>query len=338
MLRIFVCCFCLNFVQVFSQDFHFTQYNRVGILVNPAITGVFGGWERFCVSHRNQWLGANTQFTTSAASAEMTVGKGYRNEKSYLGFGFMFVNDVGGDANFGLRNGGITISGVIPVNRLHTFSAGLQTSFGNRVADLTNLTFLSQWNGSAFDPTILSGEDEALVSFSYLDAGLGFHYRYGKEQTKVIRERDFSIEAGASVSHINRPRLRYSNITSDRLYMKFNVYTNVFFTFSEVAGMEFNLLQTKQGKQYETVGGIFFKTRFKAAAHVTRKVQDSYIGFGTYVQSSGVLAPAVTIDWGGFKLGLSYDLSVSKIRQAYTGSAEISLSYTTTKESIFGRR
>jgi len=46
----------------------------------------------------------------------------------------------------------------------------------------------------------------------------------------------------------------------------------------------------------------------------------------------------VTIDWGGFKLGLSYDLSVSKIRQAYTGSAEISLSYTTTRESIFGRR
>ena len=69
MLRMLVCCFCLNFVQVFSQDFHFTQYNRVGILVNPAITGVFGGWERFCVSHRNQWLGANTQFTTSSASA-----------------------------------------------------------------------------------------------------------------------------------------------------------------------------------------------------------------------------------------------------------------------------
>ena len=79
-------------------------------------------------------------------------GQGYRNEKSYLGFGFMFVNDVGGDANFGLRNGGI-MSGVIPVNRLHTFSAGLQTSFGNRVADLTNLTFYL--NGMALLLTLL---------------------------------------------------------------------------------------------------------------------------------------------------------------------------------------
>ena len=328
---------CLVCAPVFTQDFHFSQYNRTGIILNPAITGVFKGWERLTVVNRNQWLGANTQFMTSAATAELTLGKGYRNEKSYLGFGFMFLNDVGGDANFGLRTGGVTISGVIPINRLHSLSAGLQTSFGNRVADLSNLVFLSQWDGSAFDPSIVTGEEEGLASFNYLDAGLGIHYRYGKMQTKVIRERDFSMESGFSVAHINKPRLRYSNITSDRLYMKFQLYANFFFTFSEMSGLDINILQVKQSKHYETIGGVIFKTRFKDASHVTKQSQDSYFGIGTYAQSSGVIIPTITIDWGAFTLGLSYDISMSKIRKAYTGSAEISLSYRTTRRSVFRR-
>ncbi len=334
-----VFCICIFFLSicVYSQDFHFSQYNRTGIILNPAITGVFNGWERVSVAHRNQWLGANTQFMTSAATAELTLGKGYRNEKSYLGFGFMFLNDVGGDANFGLRTGGVTVSGVIPIDRLHSLSVGLQTSFGNRVADLTNLTFLSQWNGSVFDPSILTGEEGGLASFSYLDAGVGIHYRYGKMQTKVIRESDFSMESGFSIAHINKPRLRYSNITSDRLYMKFQLYTNLFFTFSEMSGLELDLLQVKQSNHYETIGGVIFKTRFKDASHVTKQAQDSYFGIGTYAQSSGVIIPTITIDWGAFTLGLSYDISISKIRKAYTGSAEISLSYRTTKRSLFGR-
>ena len=333
---IFIFFIFLSFLPL-AQDFHFTQFNRTGILLNPAITGVFNGWERVTVANRNQWLGANTQFRTTAATAELTLGKGYRNEKSYLGFGFMFLNDVGGDASFGLRSGGLTISGVIPINRLHSLSAGLQASFGNRVADLSNLTFLSQWNGSYFDQTIFTGEESGLTSFSYLDAGFGVHYRYGKMQTKVVRERDFSMEGGISVAHVNRPRLRYSNITTDRLYMKFQMYANLFFTFSEISGMEINLLQMKQSKHYQTIGGVFFKTRFKSASKMTKNAQDSYFGIGTYAQSSGVLAPTITIDWGAFTIGMSYDLSVSKIRKAYTGSAEISLSYRTAKKSIFGR-
>ena len=66
----------------FSQDYHFSQINRNTMLYNPAATGMFNGYERFSVSHRNQWIGAGTQFMTSLASGEFTIGKGIRDEKS----------------------------------------------------------------------------------------------------------------------------------------------------------------------------------------------------------------------------------------------------------------
>jgi len=55
----------------FSQDIHFAQSSQTPLLINPGATGVYDGWERVIINHRNQWLGANTQFMTTAIAADV---------------------------------------------------------------------------------------------------------------------------------------------------------------------------------------------------------------------------------------------------------------------------
>jgi type IX secretion system PorP/SprF family membrane protein len=338
MMRIYLSVFFSLICALFeAQDYHFSQIDRNAMLYNPAATGTFTGYEQFSISHRNQWLGAGTQFMTSLVSAEFTLGKGIRNEKSYLGIGIILMNDIGGDSRFGNKTGAINVSGVVPVNNQSQFSAGLQTGFTNRSADLSRVTFLSQWNGTELDPTISSGEENGMTSFNYLDASAGINYKYGQTQQKVIRENTFSFETGLAFFHLNQPKLRYNSITADKLKIKTIFNSKANYSFSVDAAFELSLLYAQQGQHREFVSGLFYKTRITEGSKITKNKQDSYIGFGSYYQSTGVLIPSVTLDYGNFKFGVSYDMLLTKLRNGYGGSLEFSCSWRSSKWSLFQR-
>jgi hypothetical protein len=82
---------------VTAQDLHFTQTTSTPLLINPAATGVYDGWERLTINHRNQWLGTSTQFMSTAVAADVNLGKSRTNDRAYAGLGLLFFNDVGGD-------------------------------------------------------------------------------------------------------------------------------------------------------------------------------------------------------------------------------------------------
>jgi len=336
MRQIFTILFFLSlFESVFSQDYHFSQINRNTLLYNPAATGMFNGYERFSVSHRNQWIGAGTQFMTSLASGEFTIGKGIRDEKSYVGIGVLLLNDIGGDSRFGNKTGAINFAGIVPINKQNFISAGIQTAYTNRSADLSRVTFLSQWNGTIIDPTISSGEENSMTSFGYLDASAGINYKYGQKQQKVVRDNAFSVESGIAFFHINRPKLRYNAITTDKLDIKFVFNSKLTYTVSSRAALDLCYLQARQGKHNEVVGGLYYKTLVTEGSKITKTKQDSYLGFGAFYQSSGVLIPGVSLELGGFKFGVSYDMLLTKLRNGYGGSLEFSFSWTSMKYSIF---
>jgi type IX secretion system PorP/SprF family membrane protein len=252
-----------------------------------------------------------------------------------MGVGILLLNDIGGDSRFGNKTGGISFSGIVPINAQNQISAGIQTAFTNRSADLSRVTFLSQWNGTILDPTIPSGEENGMTSFSYLDASTGINYRYGQTQKKVIRENAFTFESGLAFFHLNQPKLRYNSITSDRLKIKSIFNTKASYSFSIDAAVDLYFMYAQQAQHRELVTGLFYKTRITEGSKITKNKQDSYLGLGSYYQSSGVLIPAITLDYGNFKFGVSYDMLLTKLRNGYGGSLEFSCSWQSNKWSIF---
>ena len=64
----------LNSGHFVGQDYHFSQYEKTLMILNPATVGNFEGFERFSFQNRNQWIGSGTQFMTTMANARTRKG------------------------------------------------------------------------------------------------------------------------------------------------------------------------------------------------------------------------------------------------------------------------
>lgn len=329
-----------------AQDFHFAQSSQTPLFINPAAAGVFDGWERVIINHRNQWLGASTQFMTTAIGADVNLFKSQLNDRAHMGVGLMFFNDVGGDSKFGNQTGALTISGIIPLGGSgHILSVGVQGGLGSRKADLSNVTFMTQWDNSTstFNPEMASGESNSLTSFMYLDASAGVYYTFDGGKNSFARNNDFKLKIGVAGYHLNSPELKYVAGTADRLHRKYVAHVGFYKDFEgRPLAMEANAVQFIQGGHYETLFGLLMKYRFESATKITGNNQDAFVGLGVYMRWGDAIIPSVSVDWKGFQLGISYDITISELRRAYGGgSLEFSLSYTNLDHSLFkvkGRR
>jgi len=318
-----------------AQDFHYSQLDQSLTLINPATTSTFSGFERITLQHRNQWLGAGTQFMTSMGMAEFSIGKIARQKSAYSGIGVYFVNDVGGDSKFSIKSGGVTASGVLPIAKNHTISAGIHAAFTNRSADFSRVSFMNQWNGSEFDNSIDPGESNGISSFSHLDAGVGIAYGFNKENENTLSSNEMSFQGGVSVQHLNKPKLRYNSLVDDRLFMKFCFHANARYGLSSESNLEVSAAQFIQGKHLETMVGLFYRLKTKNASRVTSILSNQYFVFGTYFRSVGTVIPTIYFDLGVFSLGLSYDYEFGQLSSMYKQSVEVSLKFNSGKKSIF---
>lgn len=326
---------------LFGQDIHFTQTAQTPLLINPASAGVYDGWERAMINHRNQWLGAGTQFMTTNIAADANFGKTRLNDKAHLGVGVNFYNDIGGDSKFGMQKGALTLSGILPAGNGHIFSAGIQGGFASRKADLSRVTWMSQWNGSGFDQTLYSGEANGASSFTYMDAAAGLFYTYDGGQNTFQRNNDFKFQIGFSGYNLNRPQLKYVTVDGDRLYRKWIGHVGVIADLTATNwSIDANAVQVIQGPHMETILGLLFRYRFQDGTKITGNFQDSYFGFGMYYRHRDAIAPTIMVDWKGFRFGASYDITISALRNAYNGgSLEFTLAYTNLSHALFkGRR
>ncbi len=330
----------LLFGAVYAQDIHFTQTAQTPLLINPAAAGVYDGWERVIVNHRNQWLGSGTQFMTTNLAADVNLGKSRLNDKAHVGVGALFYNDIGGDAKWGMQKVALNLSGILPAGNGHIFSAGIQGGYAFRNADLSRLTYSSQWTGTNFDQSIVTGDANSDASFNYMDAAAGLFYTYDAGQNSFQRNNDFKLQLGFSGYNLNRPMLKYVNVDGDRLYRKWVGHANVV---AELAGTRWAIdgsaVQFIQGPHYETILGMMLRYRFSDGTKITGHFQDAYFGFGTYFRFRDAVAPTIMVDWRGFKFGISYDVTISALRKAYSGgSLEFSLSYTNLSHALFKSR
>jgi type IX secretion system PorP/SprF family membrane protein len=325
---------------VSAQDFHFAQSDQTPLLINPAAAGVFDGWERIGINHRSQWINTGTKFNTTSIAADANLWKSTRRNSAHAGVGVLFYNDIGGDSKFGNQMGSLTISGILPAGKSSTISAGIQGGFGQRKADLSGVSFMNQWDGTEFNESIISGEQNVLTSFIYMDASAGLYYVYRGRKSSFARNSDFKLKLGVSGYHLNSPKMKFINGSVDRLNRKYVAHVSVS---GDIPGSRFamdgSVLQFIQGGHYETLLGARVRYRFEDGTKITGMNQNAYAGFGLQMRVKDAIIPSLLLDWGGFKFVLSYDVTISKLRRAYSGgSLEFSMVYVNKHHALFKTR
>jgi type IX secretion system PorP/SprF family membrane protein len=328
--------FLLLFLAIRShaQDAHFTQLDKTLSYLNPAMTGNFDGFAKITAQHRSQWINTGTAFTTSYMMGEMNFGKKKRGLKSYAGLGAYFLNDIAGASKIGLRTGGISASGYVPLSVNQWISGGINLSFNQRVIDLSNVTFLSQWDGTTLNPNQNSGENLNYSNDLYPDAGMGMAFNFQESSDAAFNSKSFKFQAGISFQHLNRPKMNFTSLEQDRLAIKTLIHAHSSFGVTSVSNVELTVAQFFQGPHKETLIGTFFKTKLKEASHFTSLVSAQYMTIGTYFRTTMDICPYFALDLGPFRMGIAYDLNFRNVsRDSYRHSFEIQLAYLFSKRN-----
>jgi len=313
-------------VVVGAQDVHFSQFGQTPQLINPGATGVFNGSVRGIVNYRTQWSAFGDAFTTYAASFDAPISKG-NGRHAYFGIGANFYKDVAGSSSFGNLQAGLSFSGILPIADNHTLSLGLQGGLGQYSANLSSLTWGSQFNGEEFDIERNSGESFGALSSKYFDLGAGLFYEFKNTKNAFLGSDISSFNIGVAGYHLNTPKQDFLSGTEDEVPMK--IIAQFAGTF-DVSGSKLALVPSMfyaiQGPYKEITPGLLFKIKMGNTTKYTGLFKQGAIYFGAHYRVKDAIIPEMYLEFSDFMFGISYDYNNSALSSVTGGNGGIEIS------------
>lgn len=308
---IFFSCFAAGSM---AQDLHFSQFYLNPLQVNPAQTGVFQGDIRVMGLYRSQWTSVPVSYRTFSGAAD---GKALEWGSNTVSGGLMIQHDQAGDA--GMKWTQVGLSGAVShrLNEQQALSVGFGLALVQRAFDISGLTFKNQWTDYVFDPSLPSRENFNRSSglSPSLSGGLNWHFGQNGQRT--------SMDVGAGVFHLNRPKISFSDSPGEHLPMRMALSVNCALPLNEFFDLIVFGLAHRMGKAQEINGGAgarFWLVPNETAMQLTvaNRIGDAII-------------PAVQYERGNWTVGLSYDINISGFDVATNkkGGFEVAVVYRT---------
>ena len=167
-----------------AQDIHFSQFFEAPLLRNPALAGLFSGDLRLQTVYRTQWQSVTAPYQTTSINGEfkLSVGK----SEDFLTVGGQILYDKAGTI-------ALTSTHLLPTINYHKslsaernmyLSMGFMGGLVQRRFDMSKVTTNSQYDGTAYNSDLATGETLAKPSYSYFDgtAGISFITQMGQDQ------------------------------------------------------------------------------------------------------------------------------------------------------------
>lgn len=288
-----------------QQDKHLTMWNENASSINPAAVASMDEDVRFLTNFRMQWLPLNgNALRTNTFSFDAKLMK-VKKTGSHLGIGLNFTNDQTGDIRYTSNVISIPVAYNIGLDRNSFFSIGISPGFVSRSLGTGNQTWDNQWNGSTFDQTISSGEIIQGTASAF-DIGAGLQYKYQSDNQSHLK-------IGFSVNHLTSPSLSFTS-TGDKLYKNINIYASgTYFQPDRRFGISPSILVSLMGPNYNVLLGSNFDHELFESSKRTDYVQRSFISYGFYLRWKDAFIATIAYKFYGFKVGVSYDINVSKL-------------------------
>lgn len=305
---------------------HFSLWQDQMALINPAAQSVLPDDFSFFANYRGQYLNASP--IPNRTNSFMFESKVYDDKINYgwIGAGLQLYNDETGVTKIGTNAAYVPINYVQELQENTFLSVALKPGYINRSLSAPVQTWDNQWNGTAFDQTILSGELSA-KKINLFDMGAGIYFQ--KEWPSKTR-----LNLGLAVNHLNRPDVTFRQLTNElsRQYLGHFRYEikprNVRFKISP------QYIYFNQHPLVFHQYGVSIDFLLREGSQRTLFVQDRTIKFGVGYRNTGALITTVVLQFEGFGIGLAFDtdLSTSQPATGYVGGTEAFLRYSILKE------
>ena len=289
---------CLSISNTYSQDAEFTQFYASPIFLNPAFAGTHM-CPRLTLNHRNQWPSVPATFITNSFSYDQYV------DVIHGGLGLMIVNDRMANT---LQNNRISgaYSYQIKLSRKFSIRLGFEATFWQKKLDWNQLTF-----GDMIDPirgfVYQTGNLPRGGTKSGLDLSAGF---LGFSEQFYF---------GFAAHHLTEPNESLLTNETSPLPRKLTGH------------MGFHIPLSGNGTVYrETETIISPNILYRMQGSAQQLNMGLYVQKGPYVggiwyRDQDAFIILLGVEVGLVKVGYSYDVTISDLSMATSGSHELSL-------------
>jgi type IX secretion system PorP/SprF family membrane protein len=312
----------------FSQDIHFSNMDYSPMTLNPGLAGA--NYDLQAISnYRTQWnaVPGAAPFSTIAVSADMRLNPNKRQRSGNIALGINFFNDQAGVNRISTNNVALSLAYHLFVGDKSTVGLGLQSGFGQRTLDAANGMWGSQYDGLTYNAALPSGENLGSPSFSFLDAGAGFVYTYGSDESRMRANDNVKVNAGYAVFHVNRPNFSFTG-GDDNLYMRHSIFANASIGVGSTNyAIEPGVYTQLQGPSAEILMGSDIRVLLKEGSKVTGNIQRTSVAMGVYYRNRDAVVSRIMFNYAGMAIGFSYDFNISSLTEVTNarGGAEFFL-------------
>lgn len=309
-----------------QQDPHFSMWYSSPSLLNAGATATMEQDFSFFTNYRGQWLTAlPQQMRTNALSAEAKLGN-QSMQSGWVGIGAHYMNDATGDAKVVSNFVSIPVNYVWEGYEKTYFSMGIKPGVINRSLNNNIQTWDNQWNGIAFDNTILPDESGTNKKTQF-DIGAGVYF-------KKLWRNNSKFDIGFAANHLNAPEQGFRSLS-------FQTYRQYIFHTSGSIRLERykfllspQLITMFQGPHRDLIIGTSFDVLLNPGSQRTTFVQEKSVSFGLNYRMNDALIASFMLKLNGFQVGLAYDaaLNINRIPTKTVGAVEIFLKYSFFKE------
>jgi len=290
----------------FAQDPQFSQFYAVPIYTNPALTGASGNI-RFNAAYRDQYVGVSNNFKTTFAGIDAHVNK-------LGGIGATFLNDVAGDGRLTTNQASLSYSFYTQLNRKIRMRAAVQGTFVQKSYDFSKFRFGDQI-------------DDRLGFVYPTQEPIGSQNRIFPNFSTGIVIYSETFFAGLAAHNLTEPNQSFYFENSPR--EEFRLPRR----YTAHAGLNIPITQERNEEQRVILSpSILYMSQrnfnqLNLGMYIKKQALTAGLWFRQTSNNTDAAIVMLGIKFPKFRLGYSYDVTVSGARTATQGSHEISMGF-----------
>ena len=295
----------LSLQMSYSQDPEFSQFYANPLYLNPALAGATV-CPRAIANFRDQW--------PSIGGAFVTYNAAYDQYLDFLhgGVGLLVTADRTGGGKLNTTEISLIYAYKFNITSTLSASGAVQAGYYQRHLSWDNLVFEDMIDPrlGVVQPTKENPPDHPTVGVPDFAAGvmLGYNERY---------------YGGVAVSHLSQPKIGFYASNTSRLDMKITVHAGAVIDLKSGGSDE---------REFSISPNVLYQQQFKfhqlnIGTYLTFEPLIIGIWFRHNFENADALIPLLGVHYKSFRFGVSYDVTLSRLKGASGGAYEGSASW-----------
>jgi type IX secretion system PorP/SprF family membrane protein len=290
-----------------GQDPQLSQFYANPIYTNPAFAGAATN-ARVAVSARSQYIGLNKNYRTGVASFDMNVAE------LNGGIGLIALTDIAGDGNLTSTVLGGVYAYHLSLNRYISIRAGIEANYHQRVYDFSKFRFGDQID-DRYGFTKPTNERVGQEQIGFMNFGTGL----------VVYSNQ--LYGGLAIHNLTEPNQSFYNPNASneafKLPRRYTVHAggNIFLSKQRNEALRTILspaiLYMQQRNFNQLNLGLYYKKQSLTTGLWFRQTSNN----------ADAIIFLIGLKFPKFRVGYSFDATISNARSATYGSHEISLGF-----------